>query len=155
MKMKVKVKNGAQLKDYFKYKSKRGLKTSQKRLFIIDYFLSEDRHFSIEELYHEIRKINSQISFSTVYRTLRLLTDCGLAQECCFAEGMVRYEPVHKAQHHDHLICRKCGRIIEFENNEIEKLQNHVAKKFGFLVVSHALELYGLCNMCQKKQRRS
>ncbi len=153
--MKVKFKNRRRLKDYLSYKSKRGLKTSQKRLFIIDYFLNEDRHFSIEELYDEIRRINAHISFSTVYRTLKLLTECGLAQECRFGEGVVRYEPVHKAQHHDHLICRKCGKIIEFENSKIEALQKHVAKKYNFLVDFHTLELYGLCSTCQKKKRSS
>ena len=151
--MKVNFKNMEALKEFNKCKSKKGLKTSQKRSFIIEYFLHEDRHFGVEELYNEIKKISSGVSYSTVYRTLRLLANCGLADECNFDDGITRFEPVHKAQHHDHLICKNCGKIIEFKNSKIEKLQQDVAKKHKFSIELHKLALYGLCSDCKKKQR--
>jgi Fur family ferric uptake transcriptional regulator len=154
MKMKVKVKNKLRLEDFNQYKSTRGLKTSQKRLLIITYFLKEDRHFSVEELYNEVKKKYPKVSYSTVYRALKLLADCGLAHICRFTDGTTRFEPAHKAEHHDHLVCQRCGAIIEFENTEIESLQKKVAQKHNFLVVLHKLELYGLCEDCQKKTRR-
>lgn len=131
------------------HKSKHGLKTSSKRSFVINYFIEADRHFTVEELYDEIRKIKPKISYSTVYRALRLLTNCGLAYECTFADTVTRFEPVHQSQHHDHLICRRCGKIIEFENDEIERLQKNVARKYGFRVSTHKLELYGICKRCR------
>jgi Fur family ferric uptake transcriptional regulator len=154
MKMKVKVKNNRGLNDFKKCKSERGLKTSRKRLAIIEYFLREDKHFSIEELYNEVKKINPGISYSTVYRALKLLANCNLARVCSFGDGTTRFEPAHKAEHHDHLVCQQCGKIIEFENTEIESLQKRVAQKHNFFVVFHKLELYGICRDCQKSKRR-
>jgi Fur family ferric uptake transcriptional regulator len=154
MKMKFKVKNKSRLEDFDQYKSEKGLKTSQKRLSIIGYFLQEDRHFSVEELYNEVKKVYPKASYSTVYRTLKLLADSGLAHICSFGDRTMRYEPAHKAEHHDHLVCQRCGTIIEFENTEIESLQKKVAQKHNFLVVLHKFELYGLCANCQKKMRR-
>lgn len=153
MKMKVNFKKENGLEEFYKCKSKKGLKTSQKRSLIIEYFMHEDRHFSVEKLYSEIKKITSGISYSTVYRTLKLLASCGVAEECDFDDGITRFEPVHKAQHHDHLICKRCGKIIEFKNNEIEKLQQDVAEKFKFSIEFHRLALYGICSDCKKKQR--
>ncbi|KPJ74326.1 Fur family transcriptional regulator [candidate division TA06 bacterium DG_78] len=152
--MKVKVKNKSRLDDFNKYKSHKGLKTSQKRLSIIEYFLKEDRHFSVEELYYEVKKVYPKVSYSTVYRTLKLLADSGLARICSFGDGTTRFEPAHKAEHHDHLVCQRCGTIIEFKSTEIELLQKKIAQKHNFLVVLHKLELYGLCANCKKKARR-
>ncbi len=149
-----KLKNTATLKEVYGYQSKKKLKTSSKRSLVIEYFIKEDRHFSVEELYDEVKKINPRVSFSTVYRALKLLSDLGLASECNFGDGIIRFEPVHKEQHHDHLVCQKCGNIIEFKNEKIEKIQRDVAKKYIFLVLSHRMELYGVCSDCRKKRRR-
>lgn len=137
---------------FSEHKFKRGLKTSGKRLFIVDYFVDADRHYTVEELYEEIKKIKPGIGYSTVYRALKLLVSCGLANECSFDDAAVRYEPVHHAEHHDHLICRSCGRIIEFENAKIEKLQRDVARRYGFHVSAHKLQLYGECRVCRKSR---
>jgi Fur family ferric uptake transcriptional regulator len=138
---------------FTEHKVKHGLKSSDKRSFIVNYFIEEDRHYTVEELYDEIRKIKPEIGYSTVYRALKLLVRCGLASECAFDEAAVRYEPAHQAQHHDHLVCRVCGRIIEFENDKIEKLQADVAKKYGFRVSAHRLQLYGECRKCRKRRK--
>jgi len=134
------------LTQYFK---ERGLKKSAKRDKIIKFFFEKDRHFAVEELY---KKLGKEISRSTIYRTLKLLTECGLAIEQKFETKNARYEPFHPLEHHDHLICLRCGKIIEFNENKIENLQNKVAKKFNFQIFSHKLEIYGYCEKCQKYQ---
>lgn len=141
-----------ELDEILKCRAKRGLKFSKKRAAIIEYFINEDRHFTIEQLHNEIKKIYPNIGYSTVYRTLKLLFDCGLATVHHFDEDETRFEPTHKEQHHDHLICIKCGRIIEFTHKEIEKFQKDVARKHDFLVSNRELQIYGLCKKCQKKK---
>lgn len=154
MKMKGKIKNRYELEKLDRYKSKRGLKTSVKRSSIVEYFLREDRHFSAEDLYNEIKKINPGVSYSTVYRALKLLADCGLAEIRYFRPNVARFEPVHKAKHHDHLICMKCGQIIEFSHKGIEKFQKMVAGRHNFFIKFHKLELYGLCKKCCRKEKK-
>ena len=150
--IKTKPKNVISLKKFYRCISQRRLKSSKRRTAIIEFFINADRHFAVEQLYNEIKKTNPKIGYSTVYRTLKLLVDCGMANICSFGDGSTRFEPTHMAKHHDHLICQKCSRIIEFENREIEALQKGVAQKFNFLVQSHKLELYGVCNNCRKKR---
>jgi Fur family ferric uptake transcriptional regulator len=132
------------------YLKKEGKKNSGKRNLIINSFLTDDRHYSVEELYQKVKRQNPKISLSTVYRTLKLLANCGLAHERRFDERNIRFEPVHQEEHHDHLVCLKCGRIFEFTNQKIEKLQDEVAKRYKFNVIRHKLEIYGYCPRCQK-----
>ncbi|UCC11919.1 MAG: transcriptional repressor [candidate division WOR-3 bacterium] len=153
--MKVNFKNKSALDQFKLEKYKRGLKTSKKRSYIVQYFLAADRHYSIEELYDELRAEHPRIGYSTVYRTMKLLTECGLASERNFADGVARFEPIHRTHHHDHLICTGCGKIIEFTNRNIERLQQTIARKYKFVTASHKLELYGLCAACQKKKRKN
>jgi Fur family ferric uptake transcriptional regulator len=153
MKMKVKIKKQDEMAEFQKCKKEQNLKTSQKRLSIVNYFLKKDRHFTVEELYNEIKKTSPQISYATVYRALRLLTAMGLARVCQFKGKETRFEPVHRSEHHDHLICIKCGKIVEFSQDEIEKLQKQVAARHRFKVESHRLELYGLCEGCAQKEK--
>ena len=129
-----------------------GLKSTRQRDEILNIFVSAGRHLSAEELYLLIKKSNPAIGYATVYRTLKLLAEAGLAEERHFEDGFNRYEYRATDGHHDHLICTKCGAILEFENEQIEQLQHHVAKKNRFLVQSHRLELYGLCSECQGKK---
>jgi Fur family ferric uptake transcriptional regulator len=142
------------LQNFIRHRTKYGLKSSDKRTFVVDYFVRAGRHFTVEELYDEIKKQKSEISYSTVYRALKLLTRWGLAGESMFGNSVSRYEPIGKSEHHDHLICQECGKIIEFENGKIEKLQHDVAQRYGFDVSTHRLELYGICRECRKKRRR-
>ena len=107
---------------------------------------------SAEELYARVKKAHSGIGYATVYRALKLFAEAGLAEERRFEDGFTRYEYRATDGHHDHLICTKCGRILEFENERIEELQDAVAKKNRFQVQSHKLELYGLCFECRKKE---
>ncbi len=134
------------------YLSGQGLRATRQRDEILNIFVSAGRHLSAEELYLLVKKKHPRTGYATVYRTLKLLAEAGLAEERRFADGFIRYEHNASSGHHDHLICTKCGRIIEFENERIEALQRDVARKNRFLVQNHKLELYGLCSDCQKKR---
>ena len=133
--------------------SGRRLRSTRQREHILRIFVDARRHLSADELYHLVKKSTPGIGYATVYRTLRLFADAGLAHERRFADGFMRYEYAASGTHHDHLICTHCGMIIEFENEKIEQLQRTIAKRNRFLVQNHKLELYGLCAACQQKKR--
>jgi Fur family ferric uptake transcriptional regulator len=135
-----------QLSEYLAVKN---LKSTSQRDTILQVFVDAGRHLSAEELYARVKKSHPGIGYATVYRTLKLLAEAGLAQERRFEDGFTRYEHASQDAHHDHLICTHCGAIIEFENESIEALQQAVARKNRFKVQSHKLELYGLCAGCQ------
>jgi Fur family ferric uptake transcriptional regulator len=132
------------------YLHDKGLKSTQQRDNIVSFFLKEDKHFTTEELYREVQKSQPEIGYATIHRTLKLLVDAGLATECQFSDGLIRFEPVHKGEHHDHIVCLKCGKIIEFENDEIERLQIEVARKHNFTLTIHKCVLYGYCSKCKE-----
>jgi len=127
---------------------KRGLKSTQQRYFIADTFFKISTHISLDELLKKVRRKTSRIGYATVYRTMKLLTECGLAVERQFGDGQTRFENVPEDGHHDHIICIKCARIVEFQNKKIEELQAETADKYGFTVLKHKLELYGYCSSC-------
>jgi len=128
----------------------KGLKSTRQRSLIIDTFLAAPGHVSVEELWSKVRSADAKVSVATVYRTMKLLADSGLAEARNFGDGQTRYEASMGKHHHDHLICTNCGTIIEFENDRIEQLQDVIAKRHGFKVTSHKMELYGLCKNCQR-----
>ncbi len=108
-------------------------------------------HVSVEELVARVRRLDPRISVATVYRTMKLLAECGLAVPRQFGDGQTRYEPATH-QHpdaHDHLICTGCGTIVEFESDRISELQARVARRHGFEVQRRRLELYGRCSRCR------
>lgn len=132
-----------------RYISDKGLKSTRQRDLIADTFLSQSGHLNVEELLERVRALDARVSAATVYRTMKLLTECGLAEPRRFDDGQTRYEAAIDRHHHDHLICKRCQAIIEFEDDRIEALQQLVARAHGFLVTHHKLELYGLCARCQ------
>lgn len=138
-----------------RYMAQHGLKSTRQRSLIVDAFFDQDGHHTVEDLWSRVREQDKRVSVATVYRTMKLLTDCGLAHARNFGDGQTRYEPAVGRHHHDHLICTQCGLIVEFENDKIEQLQDAVARKHGFSVVSHKMELYGLCRNCQRLQAES
>lgn len=121
------------------------LKSTRQRDVIARTFFQTQDHITIEELLALSREQNPRIGYATVYRTLKLLTECGLAALRRFGEGQTVYETNDEDEHHDHLICLECRHVLEFENEEIERLQEKTARSFGFTLVRHRLELYGLC----------
>lgn len=130
--------------------ARKGLKSTRQRDTVLEIFLSSDHHMSTEDLYLKVREKNPNIGYATVYRTLKLFAEAGIAREIHFGDGQTRYEHVAEGEHHDHLICTRCGAVTEFENETIERLQSEVAGQFGFVVEKHKLELYGICQKCRK-----
>jgi Fur family ferric uptake transcriptional regulator len=133
-----------------KYMAERGLKSTRQRALIVDTFFQAGGHVSVEDVWSRVRKLDARVSVATVYRTMKLLAESGLAHARNFGDGQTRYEAAIGREHHDHLICTNCGKIIEFENDRIEHMQETVAKRHGFKVTSHKMELYGLCRDCQR-----
>jgi Fur family ferric uptake transcriptional regulator len=128
-----------------------GLKHSRQRERIAQTFLSMGGHVSVEEVVARVRREDPRVSVATVYRTMKLLAECGVAVPRQFGgDGQTRYESATGRPHHDHLICTSCGDIVEFANERIESLQETVAKRHGFEVQSHRLELYGRCARCRR-----
>ena len=134
-----------------RYMAERGMKSTRQRSLIIDTFFTLDGHLSVEELWAKVRSQDTRVSVATVYRTMKLLQECGLAHARNFGDGQTRYETAAGRGHHDHLICTRCGVIVEFESDRIEAMQEAVARKHGFHVTSHKMELYGLCRACQRE----
>ena len=132
------------------YMDKNGLRSTAQRRAVTDVFFRSSGHLSIEDLLALVRERDAKIGYATVYRTLKLLKECGIAYERHFGDGVSRYEIVLEDEHHDHLICLECGKIIEFENDEIERLQEELAKQHGFTLKRHTHELYGVCGDCKK-----
>lgn len=132
--------------------AKRGLRNTRQRDVLTQILFSSEQHFSLDELLALAREKDDGIGYATVYRTVKLLTELGLAHERHFSDGQTRYE-ASDGMHHDHLICTDCGTIVEFEDDRIEQLQEEVAAKQGFLLVTHRMELYGLCPTCRLKKR--
>src|SRR5687768_61403 len=143
------------IKQLNRYISQKGLKKSRQRDLIAEIALTSEGHTGVEEIYRRVRKKDPKVGFSTVYRTMKLLKECGLVSERHFGDGLARYEPVHEGEHHDHLICTSCGEIVEFEDEGIEQRQDAVASRHGYSVLSHKHEIYGICASCNAKRALS
>lgn len=132
---------------------KKGLKATRQREEILNIFLSSPAHRNLSEIHTQVSKVNPKIGFATIYRTMKLLTRLGVAVQRKFADGETRYEPSFEGSHHDHLICVDCGKIIEFEDNTLETIQQSIASQHRFKIFYHRMELYGQCFACQQKKR--
>jgi len=124
-----------------------GGKRSRSRAQIIEVFFRSDTHLTVEELTRRVRKVHRGVGAATVYRTLKWLVRHEYAKELDFGEGSKRYES-NLSAHHDHLICRTCGSVSEFEEPRIESLQERVARRHGFTPTTHRLDIYGYCSDC-------
>ena len=121
----------------------KGLKMTEQRRVIAQVLSEANDHPDAAEVYRRASELDPRISMATVYRTIRLFEDCNVLERLNFGDGRVRYEEASR-EHHDHLIDVKSGKIIEFQNTEIERLQREVAREFGYELVDHRLELYGI-----------
>jgi len=146
--------HGRARQEFIDYLAREGLKLTQQRLAILDVLLDAGGHYSLEEMYRKVAEADPHVSQATVYRTLKLLVDSGFANEVTFGDGLTRYELRYGQKHHDHLICRECGRSVEFLTPELEKLLEDIARQHGFIQTSHALNIFGLCDVCRRKHRR-
>jgi Fur family ferric uptake transcriptional regulator len=138
------------LREYLK---DHGLKMTVQREQILDFFLRRGEHVSPEEVFHGLRAHNPRIGRATVYRTLRLLAQADLASSVGSADGARRFEHKHNRPHHDHLFCTVCGASVEFLAQQIERLQEKVIARYGFIPAYHRLDLFGTCRACSGKQR--
>ncbi len=138
-----------------RYLQDNGLRMTRQRLVIAEIFFRNEGHPNIDELYDIVKRDDPSIGQATVYRTLKLLVDSGLANQSNFGDGTTRYESAG-GEHHDHIICVDCGRIVEFRNDTIEHLQKQIAEDNGFDIVDHEMVIYGRCGdpRCKRPRRR-
>ncbi len=129
----------------------KGLRRSRQRDVVVRTFFGMGGHVAVDALLAQVRRFDPGVGVATVYRTMKLLAECGLAVPRDFGDGRARYEPAtHRHAHsHDHLICTGCGQIVEFESQRIEELQHRVARRHGFEVERRRVELYGRCARCR------
>ncbi len=130
-----------------------GGKRSRSRAQVIEVFFRSGTHLTVEELSHAVRKRNRAVGYATVYRTMKLLSKLGYANELDFGDGLTRYES-NLESHHDHLVCQECGLVFEFQEPRIESLQEQVAKQHGFLPTMHRLDIYGFCRHCAPSEKK-
>jgi Fur family ferric uptake transcriptional regulator len=132
------------------YLLREGLKSTRQRDLIVEVFAGMREHVRVEDLLARVKRRDKGIGYATVYRTLKLLVDAGLAAERHFGDGQARFE-VRELEHHDHLICEGCGTIVEFTDPSIEARQDEIAQRHGFVLRRHRHELYGLCQSCRER----
>lgn len=140
------------------YMSRNGLKSTQQRTAILAAFLETTGHVSLDELLHVVHQHRPGVGYATVYRTMKLFVDAGIAEERHFGDGQTRFEVADvDDEHHDHLICNTCGHIFEFEDDEIERRQHVIAEAHGLRISSHRLDIWGECLQpadCEHRRRR-
>ncbi len=128
----------------------KNLNITNQREEILRIFLKSKKHLSVDELFEIAKEKDPKIGHTTVFRTLKLLCEAGLAEEVDLGKRAVRYECKIGHEHHDHLICTKCGSFIEAMDPEIEKLQDRLCEKFSFLPQRHKMQIYGVCKKCRE-----
>ncbi len=133
-----------------RYLKNRGMRQSSSRNLILSVFLNIEKHATADEIYNKVIKKDQSAGRATVYRTMKILTQCNLARKIEFSDGITRYEHKYRHEHHDHLKCNSCGASGEVYNQKIEKLQENMAEKSGFIPQSHTLTIYGICRECSK-----
>lgn len=136
---------------FYQHIQSEGLRRTNQRDLILETFLSTEGHLTSEDLYGLVHKQDDSIGLTTIYRTLKVLTEAGLASEVRFGDGKTYYEHLYDHEHHDHMICTACGRVIEFFSPDIESLQDEMADKFGFRPTHHSLRMWGLCSDCHER----
>ena len=145
------MKNSITLDDLKEVLKNKGMKYTEQRAIILKILLNLDDHLSAEELLEVVKQKypNQNIGIATVYRTLNFLEEVDLISSISFGKDGKKYES-NDTQHHDHIICTSCGKIVEFFDEEIEKRQDNIAKLNGFKITNHDMQIYGLCDKCQK-----
>ena len=141
------------LETFQEYLSRQGLNLTRQREGILRCLMSAERHLGIEEMYDLLKKKDRSLGRATVFRTVKLLQECGLVQEVGATNGRSKYELKADRPHHDHMICVECGRIIEFQNLMMERFQDEAIRRHGFVALWHRHEIFGRCKNCQKSQK--
>ncbi len=126
----------------------RGLKYTAERRLILQAVMRNAEHFEAEQLLLDMRQTSTKVAKATVYRTLKLLVECGIVKEVHFSNKQVHYEHTYGQDPHDHMVCRRCGRIIEFDASDVVSLRTVLAARKNFHVQSHRFQIIGLCDAC-------
>lgn len=135
---------------FLAFLSRNGLKLTRQRQVVVEEIFSDSGHFEAEDLVDRLRTKGLRVSRATVYRTLELLRECQLVEKLDFGTPRSFYEQVTPGQHHDHLICTRCGNVIEFHNGSLEALQRDICRNFDFEEAHHSLRIFGLCSKCRQ-----
>ena len=128
--------------------SDKGLRRTGQRENVLDVFLATEKHVTVQELYDLVRTKHKGIGYATVARTVKLICESGLCRQVDFGDGALRYEHKYDHEHHDHLICVKCGKFEEIYSPKLEKLQHELVRKHDYIQKSHKLDIFGLCPKC-------
>ncbi|MCZ8239700.1 MAG: Fur family transcriptional regulator [Leptospiraceae bacterium] len=128
------------------YLKKKGLKITTQRMLVAEKIFSIHNHFTAESLQEELKDRRDEISKATIYRILSIMVEAGLLQEHNFGKDYKYYEHIIGHEHHDHIICIECGRIVEFMDEKIEELQRKAAREKGFTITGHDLNIFGICD---------
>ena len=132
---------------------KSGFRWTNQRALIVREALATHAHFTAEELLGSCRRENPKVSRATVYRTLAVLEEAGFVEGIETGDGVRRFEHVLGHEHHDHMVCLVCDKIIEFRDDELERRQELAARRVGFRIERHSLRLYGTCKQCLRRRR--
>lgn len=128
-----------------------GLRETGQRALVLEVFLNSQDHVSVEDIYRLVNRRKRQVGYATVYRTMKLIADCGLAREVMFDDGVCRFEHSVGKQHHHHLVCTNCHRVIEFTSNALDKAEKAIFDEHDFKAEYHHMKIFGLCSVCRKK----
>jgi Fur family ferric uptake transcriptional regulator len=142
-----------ELQIFRKYLERRGLKLTSERRLLFDEIFERHEHLEADDLLVRLRTKHKKISRATIYRTLELLVDSGIVGRVRIGEAGYRYERLRAGDHHDHIICDHCGRVIEFFEPRIESLQDEVAARYGFVLLSHSHQMRGICRRCRPRAK--
>jgi len=130
-----------------------GLKQSSQRDTILRVFVATHDHLSTEELHQLVKVQDASIGYTTVYRTLKLFAECGLAAEVEFHDGVTRYEHSLNRRNHHHMVCTVCGESVEFFSAEIEAVEQAIGREYGYATTRHSFQIYGTCKACQMRPK--
>jgi Fur family ferric uptake transcriptional regulator len=131
-----------------------GLKQTGQRDTILRTFIETREHLSTDELARLVRRRDPKIGYTTVYRTLKLLAECGLASEVAFHDGIARFEHQYNRRSHHHMVCTECGGSVEFFSPEVDRIEREIGRKHHYLTTRHTFQVYGVCEECRKKRGR-
>ncbi len=140
-----------ELREFIEFLGKKELKFTSQREIILKAAFTGHRHFTADQLFEEVRRKDKTISRATVYRTLALFVEANLLEANDFKRGQAFYERKFGFEHHDHLVCIDCGKIMEFQNQEIERIQMQVTEQYAFKPLYHRHQIFGQCQKCCNK----
>jgi Fur family ferric uptake transcriptional regulator len=144
--------NARERERFLQFLRSRGQRVTQERLALFEEIFAQHKHIDAEELLATMKSRGLKISRATVYRNLDLLVECGMVRKQRLGRDRFLYEHVHGGQHHDHLVCTGCGRVVEFVSPGIAALQSEICRAHGFVATRHTLQISGLCNDCAAMQ---